>query len=79
MAGVRLVRVREIGEVARRERRSDRGHRQREEADRKKFRQALSMSGADHDAAAVTRIRPSAAAPSISSKRAFSWADLSIL
>ena len=69
MAGVSLVRVREIGEVARRERRSDGGHRQREEADGKKFRQARSMSEADHDAAAVTRIRPLPAVASFWSRR----------
>jgi len=59
MPGVSRMRLREIGEIARRERRGDRRRREREEADRKKSRQARSVSGADHDAAALTRIRPS--------------------
>ena len=75
MARVRWVRLPEIGQVTGRERRRDRRHCEQDEAQRQRSRQTRAVSGANHDVADVTRIRPSREQASFSLRSCSSGAN----
>jgi hypothetical protein len=59
MVGVGRLRLREVRQVARRERRSDRRHCEQDETQSQCPGKTGAMGGANHDACGVTRIPPS--------------------